>query len=73
MSTTSWHLWRKNEDLKLKLLIRDTPDWKKKYPLGPVHFDVRCDIHNVEYLEISPEKLPGGPKEFISFLKCCYP
>jgi len=54
------------------LFIRDTPDWQKKYPLGPVHFDVRCDIHNVEYTELTPEQLPQCEEEFKSLLKCCF-
>jgi hypothetical protein len=62
-----YNRWRGNW-----LAIRDTPNWKEKYPLGPVHFDVKCNIHNVEYLEMSPDNLPGGTEEFMSLLKCCF-
>lgn len=61
-----YHKWREF------LLIRDTPGWQNKWPLGPVRFDVRCEIHNVEYLEIYPDQLPGAPEEFRALLTCCH-
>ena len=48
--------------------IRDTPNWKEnpsKHWRG-VHFDIRCDIHNVEYLNI-----PAPNLNLNDILKCC--
>jgi len=55
-----------------RLEIRYSPGWSKKYPLGPVHFDVRCSIHGKEFLDIPPERLPSSEYEFMNLLDCCY-
>lgn len=62
-----YHKWIDNIE------IRDTPDWQTKYPLGPVHFDLRCKKHNIEITNLSPTQLPDGKtKQLMQMFPCCY-